>query len=729
LSTLPLFTIRKRKHSHLNSTIIKALQGESPEKRTQILNDLLFQMAPHDLGAYGWYLFDSQNSPHKPAPHHEEWIEALNDNTCKRIFIACPRGHAKTSWIGNAYTSWRIGQNKNIRLGYISASEGQAEAVSVLCKQIIQHDPKFKKIFPGIEPNLDRKWTNTNWYVKRDFVLTHPTMFAAGYGGGVLGKRFDEIIIDDLCDQKNMESPILRKKVIDWTKTTLEPCLTDHYIAGVKQKPRIIIIMTRWHEEDLYKWAKDMGDFHFIIQPALGHWEKKKGIIIVESELESTKRMMLVEKELDRGDHGNIKRISDDGEENNDETTEIDQLSENYSEIIDDSGKSDIKYNLKDVITESEITRLSPLTLSSLYELDHKVFGQLGNTSSGHNVNRAKINLMDPIDHKEGEGEKNNNPPNPAKSAKVIIYHGRQALIDHGTALWPDKKSREDHIKTANNDPVLFQKMFQQNPSLPQGNIFKRKWWNYFTDKPFLSDIQFVAQTWDTAFTKNAQSDFSVGYTLLVSNNRIYIVNENRDKYNFPELKKEMKRFYFMEETLMSARTHSIPLMSAVVIEQKGSGISAYQSFQVETTLPIVFSPAEVDKVTRANAITWIIESGRVLLPLEADWVPAFIEELAEFPNAKHDDRVDSLVHGLAYLIQQMMLQEEQQLLSDAALNIKNSRDDIFMDIVNDQYPLTTAELLSQRRGEVADFAVIGNGLDVDLGFGFGDDDLDDFRW
>jgi hypothetical protein len=45
-----------------------------------------------------------------------------------------------------------------------------------------------------------------------------------------------------------------------------------------------------------------------------------------------------------------------------------------------------------------------------------------------------------------------------------------------------------------------------------------------------------------------------------------------------------------------------------------------------------------------------LVESGRVFLPQTAGWLPDFLYELAAFPNAAHDDQVDSLTQALNYL-------------------------------------------------------------------------------
>jgi predicted phage terminase large subunit-like protein len=58
----------------------------------------------------------------------------------------------------------------------------------------------------------------------------------------------------------------------------------------------------------------------------------------------------------------------------------------------------------------------------------------------------------------------------------------------------------------------------------------------------------------------------------------------------------------------------------------------------------------EHDKLTRAHAVTPIIEAGRVYLPEKAPWLEAFLDETAAFPNAPFDDTVDSVTQALNYM-------------------------------------------------------------------------------
>ena len=70
------------------------------------------------------------------------------------------------------------------------------------------------------------------------------TYRAAGAGGGITGRRADLVIIDDpFRGRGDADSPTIRDKVWDWYRAEV--------ITRLKPDARIVLIMTRWHEDDL----------------------------------------------------------------------------------------------------------------------------------------------------------------------------------------------------------------------------------------------------------------------------------------------------------------------------------------------------------------------------------------------------------------------------------------------------------------------------------------------
>lgn len=65
---------------------------------------------------------------------------------------------------------------------------------------------------------------------------------------------------------------------------------------------------------------------------------------------------------------------------------------------------------------------------------------------------------------------------------------------------------------------------------------------------------------------------------------------------------------------------------------------------------PLCPDKVDSDKRTRAEAVTPLFEAGKVLLPESAPWLNEYLDELASFPAAVHDDAVDSTTLALNYL-------------------------------------------------------------------------------
>ena len=89
---------------------------------------------------------------------------------------------------------------------------------------------------------------------------------------------------------------------------------------------------------------------------------------------------------------------------------------------------------------------------------------------------------------------------------------------------------------------------------------------------------------------------------------------------------------------------------AVILVEDKANGQSLIQELKYETALPIRPVAVDGDKVVRAQAVTPMIEAGKVFLPESAPWIADFLDELAAFPTGVHDDIVDSVTQALNFL-------------------------------------------------------------------------------
>jgi len=91
-----------------------------------------------------------------------------------------------------------------------------------------------------------------------------------------------------------------------------------------------------------------------------------------------------------------------------------------------------------------------------------------------------------------------------------------------------------------------------------------------------------------------------------------------------------------------------------ILVEDQASGQSLIQELKYQAALPIIAVMVDRDKLARAEAVTPIIEAGKVFLPESAPWLNDYIDELAAFPTGVHDDAVDSTTQALNYLRHQL---------------------------------------------------------------------------
>lgn len=195
-----------------------------------------------------------------------------------------------------------------------------------------------------------------------------------------------------------------------------------------------------------------------------------------------------------------------------------------------------------------------------------------------------------------------------------------------------DPKEIDELVKEIS--PVLRdQEIYGKFVEAETAGIIKHEWWQYYEDEKKLYEQRVLkkVQSWDTAFKKNQENDYSVCTTWLVGVNAFYLQDMWKGRVEFPELKKKVVELYELHK------------VNEILIEDKASGQSLLQELQRNTRLPIKPIKVEQDKIARVNAITPLIEAGRIVLPTNKYWLKNFTDECEEFPNGEFDDTVDSM--------------------------------------------------------------------------------------
>ena len=219
------------------------------------------------------------------------------------------------------------------------------------------------------------------------------------------------------------------------------------------------------------------------------------------------------------------------------------------------------------------------------------------------------------------------------------------AILPSGNPLWPEYWSIDELEKVKMSIGLKkWNAQWQQQPTNDDGAILKRDWWNKWkhAEPPA---CEYLIQTLDTAYSKKETADFSVIATWGVfvpstdSGPALILLSVKKGRWDFPELKriaKEEYKYWEPDNVLIEAKATGTPLQHE--LRKMGIPITMYSPGGRRTGQ---------DKVSRANAVAPILESGMVWYPEDEEFAQELVEECAAFPNGSHDDQVDVTVMAL----------------------------------------------------------------------------------
>lgn len=215
------------------------------------------------------------------------------------------------------------------------------------------------------------------------------------------------------------------------------------------------------------------------------------------------------------------------------------------------------------------------------------------------------------------------------------------AILESGKPLWPEYwKLEELESVKASIQLQKWQAQYMQQPTADMSSIIKRGWWNIWPHEK-IPKLQYVMQTYDTAFLKSQTADFSAIQTWGVfypeedKSAHVILLDAKKGRWEFPELKRiALEEYQYWEP-------------DTVLVESKAAGLPLTQELR-SMGIPVVnFSPSRGnDKISRVNAVAPLFESGMVWAP-ESSWAEEVIEECAAFPFGEHDDMVDAMTQAL----------------------------------------------------------------------------------
>lgn len=203
------------------------------------------------------------NRAYIPADHHHQIcakLEAVARGEIKRLMIFMPPRHGKTELASRRFPAWFLGQYPERS---IIAASYNSELAGDFGREVrnIVSSPEYAKLFDvGLAEDSQAAG---RWHTNHDGGYV-----AAGVGTAITGRGAHILLIDDpFKDRESADSEIIREKTYKWYLSTaytrLEGTITeqdsdelwrDGTEAAQLGKPfegAVVIIQTRWHEDDL----------------------------------------------------------------------------------------------------------------------------------------------------------------------------------------------------------------------------------------------------------------------------------------------------------------------------------------------------------------------------------------------------------------------------------------------------------------------------------------------
>ena len=203
---------------------------------------LLSEFAPLCRGALLPYCI-AQWEGYQVAKHHQviaDHLERVERGEIKRLMINMPPRHGKTMLASEFFPAWYMSRNTRKQLIHVSYAQDMVDGIGRKVRNLLRSDAQ-RVVFPEFALADDSQAAS------RFHTADGGVYYAVGAGGPITGRGADLLLIDDpIKGREDADSETMRQKLKDWYAS----------VAYTRLMPdaAVVIIQTRWHEDDLSGW-------------------------------------------------------------------------------------------------------------------------------------------------------------------------------------------------------------------------------------------------------------------------------------------------------------------------------------------------------------------------------------------------------------------------------------------------------------------------------------------
>lgn len=252
--------------------------------------------------------------------------------------------------------------------------------------------------------------------------------------------------------------------------------------------------------------------------------------------------------------------------------------------------------------------------------------------------------------------------------------------IEAGELMWPERfGDKEVSMMERELGPYMSSGRLQQSPSPEGGGIIKRDYWKLWPPegeekmpdgelrRNEFPPMEYVIASTDTAYTEKEENDYNALAILGLFHYRgmpkIMLMHAWKKHLEFRgatlprnpgetemEWKKRRKLGWGMLEWT-AYECHRFEV-DKLIIEGRATGITLAQEMRKiytnERWATQLIQP-KGSKMARVVSIQPLFAEGMIFAP-DREWAETAISEFESFPKGAHDDLVDAVTHGIAYL-------------------------------------------------------------------------------
>ncbi len=197
------------------------------------------EMLRNDLAVYA-----AAQYPKLELPWHVNLLirhlEAVERGDIKRLMVFMPPRHSKSFFTAEFFPAWYLGRNPDHYVIGASYSQELASDFGRKVRNICQSDI-HRAAFPAAQLASDSA------AMHRFNTVSGGSYFAVGAGASITGRGGNLCILDDtLKGAAEARSEITRSSLKEWYRQNI--------YTRLMPDGKIIVVQTRWHEDDLAGW-------------------------------------------------------------------------------------------------------------------------------------------------------------------------------------------------------------------------------------------------------------------------------------------------------------------------------------------------------------------------------------------------------------------------------------------------------------------------------------------